>query len=414
MPNSGQLAETYPLIRQQSLALSAPLELEDYSAQPIEDVSPPKWHLAHSSWFFETFLLIPAGFAPFDPAFGYLFNSYYEGAGPRVQRARRGDLTRPMLAQVLAYREHVDAAMAQFLAQAPSEQLSALIELGLHHEQQHQELLLTDIKYILGHNPLRPVYQRDLPVPPLVDRLADTVWLELPPGRYEIGHAGPGFCFDNEMARHSVWINPCQIASQVVSNQEYLEFIQDQGYQRFEFWLADGWAMIQQQQIQAPLYWQEIDGQWHHYTLQGLRPLDLKAPVSHISYYEADAYAAWRGCRLPSEQEWEVAATLFEPDPPADAVFMEQGGFQPRPQHGPGFWGNVWQWTQSAYLPYPGFAKQAGTVGEYNGKFMCGQMVLRGGSCATPRAHVRLSYRNFFQPDKRWQFSGLRLAQSLI
>lgn len=411
MSRQASLANAFERIRRHSLTLTRPLEQEDYCSQPIEDVSPPKWHLGHTSWFFETFLLPGlAGYQPFDEKFSFLFNSYYEGVGPRVMRARRGDLTRPTLAAVLAYREQVDAAMRRLLATARPNATLDLLELGLHHEQQHQELLLTDIKYILGCNPLQPAYHeaaaaKSAPAAPLE-------WLALPAGVHSIGHAGSGFCFDNEQGVHQVYLNPCRIASRPINQREYLAFIADRGYQNFAHWLADGWAWVQANQVIAPLYWQQQGDDWQQFTLAGLQPLDLDAPVSHLSYYEADAYAAWAGKRLPTEAEWEIAARHFELEVPTSANFMDDGSYQPVSRTAHGFYGGVWEWTQSAYLPYPGFCRREGAVGEYNGKFMCNQMVLRGGSCATPADHIRPSYRNFFQPDKRWQFTGLRLAQS--
>lgn len=414
MNQSERLFEAYQRVRAQSLALVEPLGSEDFCAQPIEDVSPPKWHLGHTSWFFETFLLKPQlpDYQPCDERYGYLFNSYYESAGPRVLRSQRGRLTRPDINEVREYRRRVDAGMHSLLERGDlNQEALKLIELGLHHEQQHQELLVTDIKYILGCNPLLPAYHAELANQILKDSEPES-WLELAEGVYEIGHTGSEFCFDNEQGRHKVYLNGGRIASRPVSNREYLEFISDGGYERFEHWLSDGWSWVQTDQVKAPLYWHQIDGEWCHYTLAGLQKLDLDAPVTHVSYYEADAFAAWRGLRLPSEQEWEVAVRQYQPEIPETACFMDVAVFQPQSEPSLGFWGNVWEWTQSAYLPYPGFSKRPGAVGEYNGKFMCNQMVLRGGSCATPADHIRSSYRNFFQPDKRWQFTGIRLASS--
>ncbi len=415
MSREQRLIDAYSHVRQQTLELVAPLSSEDCCSQPIDDVSPPKWHLGHTSWFFETFLLKPnlPDYRVCDERYAYLFNSYYESAGPRVLRSQRGRLTRPDIDAVKAYRERVDASMQLLFLEADlSAEHWQLIELGLNHEQQHQELLLTDIKYILGCNPLLPAYQS---VFAEQAEAQSQGWLAIPEGLYEIGHQGAKFCFDNEQGRHKTFIHAAQIASRPVTNREYLEFIADGGYQHFEHWLSDGWAWVQQEQIKAPLYWHQTEGsegEWQLFTLSGLKSLDLDAPVTHVSYYEADAYAAWRGARLPTEQEWEVAVLLHQPQIPEQAVFMDKHLYQPQAPSGPDFWGNVWEWTQSAYLPYPGFNKREGAVGEYNGKFMCNQMVLRGGSCATPRDHIRASYRNFFQPDKRWQFTGIRLACS--
>lgn len=409
MTRQAILAAAFERVRSQTLAITRPLAPEDYGAQPMEDVSPPKWHLGHTSWFFETFLLKPQGRSDFDPRFGFLFNSYYEGVGPRVLRSRRGDLTRPLLEEVFAYRRHVETGMRQLFDQELAPEQLDLIELGLHHEQQHQELLVTDIKYLLGSNPLLPAY-RGAFAPAAA--AAPLEWLNLPEGVYSLGHADSDFCFDNEQACHRVYLNPCRIASRPVTHGEYLAFVEAGGYRHFDHWLADGWAWIQQQQIVAPLYWQQTESGWQQFTLAGLQPLDLHAPITHISYYEADAYASWAGKRLPTEAEWEIAARRFEPTPAGDASFLDDGLLHPRQGAAHGFFGGTWEWTQSAYLPYPGFRRREGAVGEYNGKFMCNQMVLRGGSCATPANHIRPSYRNFFQPDKRWQFTGLRLAQS--
>ena len=380
----------YEEIRCATLNLASPLSAEDCAVQSIPDTSPVKWHLAHTSWFFETVLLAQRpGYKPFDPAFAYLFNSYYESAGPRHPRPRRGLLTRPSLDRVLAYRDHVDAAMARLLADASDAELAA-VALGLHHEQQHQELILTDIKHAFFCNPLLPAYSTAAAA-----AHAPTVleWRGHPGGIVSIGHAGPsssnqdGFAFDNEGPRHPVLLQPFRIASRPVTNGEYAAFIADGGYRRSEFWLSDGWALVQAEGWDAPLYWlSDDDGQRRIFTLNGLVTPDANAPVNHVSFFEAAAYAAWAGKRLPTEFEWEAASADFA--------------------HGA-----VWEWTRSAYAPYPGFKPFQGMAEEYNGKFMVGQMVLRGGSVATPPGHARPSYRNFFPPPARWQFSGIRLAE---
>jgi len=376
----------YPEIRAATLALAAPLSAEDCAVQSMPDASPVKWHLAHTSWFFETTLLARrSGYKAFDPAFAYLFNSYYESAGPRHPRPRRGLLTRPSLNRVLAYRDHVDAAMEKLLAGAGEEEL-ALIELGLNHEQQHQELILTDIKHAFFCNPLLPAYGETQAAPHPAAALA---WREHPGGAVAIGHDGDGFAFDNETPRHQVLLRPFRIASRPVSNGEFAAFIADGGYRRPEFWHSDGWALVQAEGWEAPLYWlSDDDGSRRIFTLNGLAAPDAQAPVAHVSFFEAAAYAAWAGKRLPTEFEWEATAGQFD--------------------HG-----EVWEWTRSAYDPYPGFKPFAGMAAEYNGKFMVGQMVLRGGSRATPPGHARPSYRNFFPPAARWQFSGIRLAEDV-
>jgi ergothioneine biosynthesis protein EgtB len=393
MPSAAQpkprFLPAYQEIRAATLGLAAPLSAEDCAVQSMPDASPVKWHLAHTSWFFETVLLARrSGYKPFDPSFAYLFNSYYESAGPRHPRPRRGLLTRPALERVLAYRDHVDAAMERLLADAGEEEL-ALVELGLHHEQQHQELILTDIKHAFFCNPLLPAY-REAAAPP--HAAAALEWRGHPGGIVSVGHAGENFAFDNEGPRHQVLLRPFRIASRPVTNGEYAAFIADGGYRRPEFWLSDGWAAVQAEGWDAPLYWlSDDDGRRRVFTLNGLATPDPNAPVSHVSVFEAAAYAAWAGKRLPTEFEWEAAAT-------ADA--------------GAGFnTGEVWEWTRSAYDPYPGFRPLSGMAAEYNGKFMVGQMVLRGGSVATPPGHCRPSYRNFFPPAARWQFSGIRLAE---
>lgn len=401
------LRRRYLAVRAQTEALAAPLSPEDQVLQSMPDASPAKWHRAHTSWFFETFLLRPQGSAyrPFHEGYGYLFNSYYEALGERVARPRRGLLSRPSCEEIAAYRAHVDAAMLQLLGRCPA-QAQALVELGLHHEQQHQELLLTDIKHAFYGNPLRPAYQAAAPAaggdtPPLR-------WHALARGVYEIGHREAGFCFDNETPAHEVLLPGCRIASRPVSVGEYQAFIADGGYRRAGLWLSDGWAKVREEGWTAPLYWEEVDGRPGSYTLHGWRPLNPHEPVCHLSYYEACAYACWAGKRLPTEQEWEVAARLLG----GDASLAAQVHLHPRGLR-QGFVQDVWEWTGSAYLPYPGFRPAAGAVGEYNGKFMVNQMVLRGRSCATSPGHPRTSYRNFFVPAARWQFSGFRLAEDL-
>jgi ergothioneine biosynthesis protein EgtB len=414
------LLERYRAVRATSLALAAPLSAEDQQVQSMPDVSPTKWHLAHVTWFFETFLLAPHadGYRAFHPRYGYLFNSYYEAVGPRHERPRRGLLTRPGLDEIHAYRGHVDDAMAELIAGAPTRawpDIAALTELGLNHEQQHQELLLTDIKHVLGCNPLRPAYREDLAAPG--PAAPPQVWLEVAGGLHEIGHDGDGFAFDNEGPAHKVHLEDFRLAARPVGNGEYLAFIEDGGYRTAAHWLSDGWATVNAEGWEAPLYWRRVEGAWREFTLGGERPLDPAAPVAHLSFYEAAAYAAWAGKRLPTEAEWEVAARAFavDPDDPR-ANLMAAGLYQPRAAEGSGaarprqMIGDVWEWTASAYGPYPGFRPGAGAIGEYNGKFMCNQMVLRGGSCATPPGHLRLTYRNFFYPHQRWQFTGLRLA----
>ncbi|HEY9198830.1 MAG TPA: ergothioneine biosynthesis protein EgtB [Gammaproteobacteria bacterium] len=395
-------------------ALCRPLEIEDYCIQTMPDVSPPKWHLAHVSWFFENFVVQPflPGYREFHPGFAYLFNSYYQTVGNFHPRPERGLLARPTVQQVFAYRAHVDSAMERLLAAPPAdsrEEIERRVELGLHHEQQHQELLVTDIKHIFACNPLRPVYHRNRV--PQRDA-APLEWSEFPAGIYEIGNAGDGFGFDNEFPRHKVFLNGFRLASRPVSNAEYLAFLETGGYRRSELWLSEGWQQVCANAWQAPLYWEHSAQGWRHMTLAGWTPLDPDAPVCHLSYFEADAYARWRGKRLPYEAEWEVAAAAL----PVCGNFADSGYLQPSACTEPGLaqmFGDVWEWTQSAYGAYPGFQPLGGSLGEYNGKFMCSQLVLRGGSCATPAEHMRASYRNFFHPHDRWQFSGVRLAEDL-
>ncbi len=407
-------AVEFDAVRAATLALAAPLTAEDQQVQSMPLASPTKWHLAHTTWFFETFVLAPfvAGYRPFDANYHYLFNSYYEALGERHPRPDRGLLTRPGLEEILRYREHVDAATGAVLSRDPGDEVRRLVELGCHHEQQHQELIVTDIKHMLGLNPLAPVY---VPTRPMPMQHAAPVrgWLAFGGGVHEIGYADRGFCFDNEQPRHKAWLDEFQIATTLVTNREWLAFMADGGYTTPTLWLSDGWQAVQVERWQAPLYWRASDGGWSEYTLGGTRPVHPDAPVAHVSYYEADAFARWAGKRLPSEAEWEVAAASVR----CEGNFLESGTFHPQPaSSAPGLlqmFGDVWEWTQSPYTPYPGFRAADGALGEYNGKFMANQVVLRGGSCATPRTHIRAEYRNFFPPSARWQFSGLRLAEDL-
>jgi dimethylhistidine N-methyltransferase len=401
-------AERYARVRGASLRLAAPLSPEDAQAQSMPDASPVKWHLAHTAWFFETFLLDGRdGYRPFDPTFRMLFNSYYNGVGEQFARADRGLLTRPGLAEVLAWRAHVDAAMGEMLADVLTPEAAALVELGLAH----QELILTDCKHLLAANPLRPAYVKRWPLTQVAP--ATPAWLRFEGGLREIGHGGEGFAFDNEGPRHRAWLEPFELAALPVTNGEWEGFIADGGYRRPELWLSAGWAARCAGGWEAPLYWRREGDSWRCFTLHGDAPTDPHAPVCHVSFYEAEAYARWAGARLPTEAEWEVAATGL----PVEGNFADSGAFHPLAATGAAgtgpaqMFGDVWEWTRSDYAPYPGYAPAEGAVGEYNGKFMSGQLVLRGGSCATPPGHVRASYRNFFPPDARWQFSGLRLAR---
>ena len=407
------LAEHYQQVRWLSEQLCQPLETEDYGVQTMPDVSPPKWHLGHTTWFFETFLLLPnlRGYEIFHPKFGYLFNSYYEAMGERHPRPKRGLLSRPTVEEVYRYRAYVDQAMQRLLReQAGNSDLESLLQLGFHHEQQHQELLLTDLKHILATNPLRPAYRPDLPSSPTEPQTSQERWLDYPGGLYTLGHAGAGFAFDNEGPQHPVYLQDYWLAARLVTNGDYLEFVEAGAYRKPEYWLSEGWATLQKTQWQAPLYWEKRDGEWWVMTLAGMRPLNQHEPVCHVSSFEADAFARWAGKRLPSEAEWEVAAAQVT----LKGNFLESENFHPVPVLGmtrpDQIYGDVWEWTQSAYLPYPGFRTAKGAIGEYNGKFMCNQMVLRGGSCVTPPNHIRPTYRNFFPPDARWQFTGIRLA----
>lgn len=413
------LPQRFADVRQASLDLGAHLSDEDQTPQSMTDASPAKWHLAHTSWFFEVLLLesFVKDYVPFHPSYRYLFNSYYDTVGDRHPRPVRGLLTRPSAEDVRAYRAHIDAAMTNFMAEASglqaANEIAGLVTLGLAHEEQHQELLLTDILHLFSFNTLNPAFQPYRPIP--AGAAPDLTWIDFEGGLREIGFGGhgsavDGFAFDNEGPRHEVMLRPYRLASRLATAGEYLEFMQDDGYRRPEFWMSDGWATVQAEHWLAPLYWQERDGIWHEMGLSGLRELNTQAPVAHLSYYEADAFARWAGKRLPTEAEWEAAGQIQD----IDGNFRNSGLLRPRPaEAGDGLvqmFGDVWEWTSSAYSAYPGFRPVAGAVGEYNGKFMSNQMVLKGGSCVTPDGHIRASYRNFFYPHMRWQFSGLRLA----
>ena len=427
MNESGQFVHPharYDAVRAHTLALAAPLTDEDCGAQSMPDASPVKWHMAHTTWFFETFILerMEADFAPFHPAFRVLFNSYYNGIGDKHPRAQRGVLTRPGMAQVRAYRADVDARVARLLASSLDAerraQLTMLLTLGLEHEQQHQELLLTDVKHLLAQSALLPAYlETALPAAPPAAPLA---WVACEGGLTDIGYDSDGFCFDNELPRHRQYVAPFALASRLVTNGEYLAFIEAGGYEQAALWLAEGWDWVCNQGLRHPMYWQcDAHGQWHEFTLLGQQPLDLERPVTHVSLFEADAYAHWAGARLPTEAEWEFAAqaAAHQKDEALDASDGSDALAALHPQ-GTGahaglrqMFGHCWQWTSSSYAPYPGYATAPGALGEYNGKFMLNQYVLRGSSCATPAGHARASYRNFFPAGARWQFTGIRLAR---
>ena len=411
------LVEEYQSVRRASEDICRPLAIEDYMLQAMPDASPAKWHLGHVSWFFETFLLMPhlEGYLETNPKYQYIFNSYYNSVGPQFSRPQRGNLSRPTVAEVYKYRNQVDQAMLDLVETTHSEELDRLgpiVTLGMNHEQQHQELLVTDIKYNLSVNPLRPAYhERELSHGRAT---APPEWVDFDGGMSWTGHDGNGFAFDNEGPRHQTYLRPYRLASRLTTNGEYLEFMDAGGYEGPELWLSDGWRIVQEQRWQAPLYWEYGDGEWWTQTLSGMQRLDKHAPVAHVSYYEADAYARWREARLATEHEWERAAAGL----PVEGNFLESGLYHPAPADGtsPGLqqvFGDLWEWTQSPYAQYPGYRPLEGGLGEYNGKFMVNQMVLRGGSCATPRSHIRPTYRNFFPPDARWQFSGIRLANDI-
>lgn len=376
----------YQTIRKRTEELCAPLKTEDYVPQPVVYASPPKWHIAHVTWFFEEMILkqYMDGYKEFHPDFCFLFNSYYNTVGKRTLRAERGNITRPGVEEVFAYRAYVDEHMATYLSGDVPQKVQELLQLGMNHEQQHQELFITDLKYALGHNPIFPVYKDDCNL--LQDHNTETGFVHIDEGVYDIGFEGDGFCYDNELGRHKVYLHDFDISKALVTNGEYIEFINAGGYKQFNYWLDEGWAWVNAECIDSPLHWHLIDGEWHYYTLAGLKKVDPDAILGHISYYEANAYATWKGMRLPTEAEWEVASDHLQ-------------------------WGKRWEWTNSAYLAYPNFKIADGAVGEYNGKFMVNQMVLRGASVATSEGHSRKTYRNFFHPHFQWQFSGIRLVK---
>lgn len=410
-------------VRNFTTLLCEGLAPEDCVVQSMPEVSPTKWHLAHTTWFFETFILKKwiTGYSPAVPEYAYLFNSYYNAAGDMHRRDLRGLISRPTVDETKRYRASIDSHIDDLLADADEEmlaELDPLITLGIHHEQQHQELLITDIKHVFAQNPLHPVYHEGRIDPPTADDIgvAPVNFIEFDEAIVEIGHHGSSFSYDNEMPRHRALVPAFSLANRLVTNAEYLEFMEDNGYARSEFWLSLGWTTLNEQCWSAPLYWEKRDGEWWNFTLSGLRPVDENEPVTHISYFEADAFANWAGARLSTEFEWEHAAAKID----IDGNFVESEQLHPKPltkspqdQDLQQMFGDAWEWTRSAYSPYPGYRAAPGALGEYNGKFMCNQYVLRGGSCATSRAHIRKTYRNFFQPDKRWQFTGIRLARDL-
>ena len=414
------LRARYKQIRQQSICLCQPLKAEDFVVQPVPFVSPPKWHLGHTTWFFENFILAPhlPKYKVYNPKFNYFFNSYYESQGPRVLRSNRGNMSRPAVDKIKQYRNYVDRHMEDmfnltFDLVNQVKELEHLLEVGLQHEQQHQELLVTDIKYILGNNPLFPPYfdEPQKTIEHLPERIE---FLQFDKGFYEIGYTGNKFCWDNELSVHQVHLHDFEIANRLITNGEYLEFMEEGGYEKHEYWLSPGWEWTNNLDIKAPMYWYPKDGTWYQYTMRGLEPINLYEPVTHVSYFEADAFANWKKLRLPTEFEWEAACKQLYSTIPESANFVENQSYHPRPQQQNSdvqMLGDTWEWTASAYLPYPKYPRFKGALGEYNGKFMINQMVLRGGSCATPQSHARITYRNFFHTDERWQFTGIRLAR---
>ena len=382
------LKDQFVATRQKTEDICRHLEIEDYVVQPIMDVSPPKWHLGHTTWFFEEFVLseFDTNYQRYHPKFAYVFNSYYESVGDKVFRSNRGNLSRPTVQAIYDYRTHVTKAVEGFLDRSTDdEEIKKILEIGIHHEKQHQELLLTDIKYIFGHNPLLPIYDQHFKEVDIEDKKEE--WISFDEGVHQIGYDGKDFCYDNELKSHRVFLEPFAIANKLTTNKEYMEFMEDGGYENVLLWHAEAWDWINAQKVDSPKYWHKIDDTWQRFTLAGLQPIEEKEPVIQLSYYEASAFAQWKGQKLPTEFEWEVAQSKLD-------------------------WGKVWEWTESSYLPYPGFSKAPGALGEYNGKFMVNQKVLRGKSVATPEGHSRPTYRNFFHPHLRWQFCGFRLARS--
>lgn len=380
------ISEKYTQIRQQTVEFCSHLHIEDYSLQVVQFASPPKWHLAHTSWFFETFILIPYAnnYKHFNSHFNLLFNSYYNNVGDRILQANRGNMSRPSTDEIYEYREYVDTKMQELLNNISDKKIIDLVILGLNHEQQHQELLITDVKYMLGHNPIFPVFNKEFNL--VKDKNTCTESIKINAGIYEIGYQGNEFCYDNELGVHKVFVRDFEIDNYLVTNGNFIEFMESGGYSDFNLWLDEGWNWVNTNKINAPLYWHKIGREWHYYTLAGLQKLDKNAALCHINFYEANAYAEWKAMRLPTEFEWEIAAQHLD-------------------------WNKRWEWTNSAYLPYPNFQKENGAVGEYNGKFMSNKMVLRGASVATSKTHSRPTYRNFFNPTERWQFTGVRLAK---
>jgi ergothioneine biosynthesis protein EgtB len=411
--------EKYFETRKQTVKICAPLHTEDYVLQPMADVSPPKWHLGHTTWFFETFILkrFMPGYQPYHPQYSFIFNSYYESIGERVLRVNRGNLSRPTVEDVMAYRDYVDHNMSNLLNVLQDKDMSAFekfLVIGINHEQQHQELLVTDIKYILYNNPLMPAYlsagERTQ-----TGFKKDLEFLSVPAGMKRQGFEGEGFAWDNEKPAHDIYSDDFKIANRLITNGEYLEFMNDGGYSKFNLWLGEGWDKVKAETWQAPLYWHQIDGEWMNYTLSGLKEVDPDEPVTHISFYEADAFASWAESRLLTEPEWETSANYFKPNI-KNGNFVESEILHPASLNNNSelcaqLLGDTWEWTYSGYFPYPGYKREEGALGEYNGKFMINQMILRGGSCATPENHIRTTYRNFFHADKRWQFTGIRLAK---
>ena len=419
-PSRDFLSKRFRAVREFSHTLAEPLKIEDYVIQSMPDVSPTKWHLAHTSWFFETFVLSKAvkGYRSPSPQYAYLFNSYYIQAGERHLRPKRGLISRPTVEETYDYRNYVDEYMIRFMENADEKEwkeFSPVVEIGIHHEQQHQELIVTDIKHVFSENPLRPVYlsnktNNGKTAPP-------AKWIDIGGGIYSIGHDGKGFGYDNEYPNHKIYIDPYRLQSRPVTNGEYMEFIEDRGYETPELWLSEGWATVESRNWKAPFYWERKSGKWVCFSLSGMKGVNPSEPVCHVSYFEADAYARWAGARLPTEAEWEVAAA----DLPVEGNFADNLSFHPDTPAAVKdknpliqMYGDVWEWTQSAYSSYPGFKTLPGALGEYNGKFMCNQFVLRGGSCATSKSHIRKTYRNFFPPDARWQFMGMRLANDSL